>query len=474
MQAARLAPALVTLALTAVLAACTPRTIEGLPKFEARGCPMSYRDLPVTFTCGHLLVPETRGDPDSRVLRLFVSIARAEGGSAPDPVIFADGGPGYAPSDSIPYLFDDSWLEPIETAASMPPLLPPGRDVIFIDPRGTGRSAPNLDCGPDPWINRAGVLAETIWALCVRMARLSGVDFNAYGSAEMAADIADLRTALGLEAFNLWGVSHGTRVAMTVLRDRPDGVRSVVLDSPFFPENPDTEDWPWLVEREVKDIFTWCRRDPACSNEHWDTLRMFEARAREWIKAGAATIGGRTYQLRDLSAYLIFALYDPHRAPHLPYHLKELVEGRDDDLALITDFDSGAADLQAALVTCSEEAPFETAERMREKAGDGIIAQLVMTDYLETNCSGLALASPDPIENQPVESDVPILALAAEIDPGCPVEYARSAARFLPNAQVVELRGRTHAVIQVSSCGRQLMAAFLADPTKPVDSSCAR
>jgi pimeloyl-ACP methyl ester carboxylesterase len=261
---------------------------------------------------------------------------------------------------------------------------------------------------------------------------------------------------------------------MTVLRDHPDGVRSAILDAPFFPENPGTEDWPWLVEREVKDIFVWCRRDPICNNEHPDTLRMFEARVAQWMQAGAARIGGRTYQLPDISAYLLRALYDPHRAAHLPDYLRALVEDRDDDLAAVVDHDGGRAELQSALVVCGEEAPFESVAQMRENAGNGVIAQLVIAEYLEDECSELALAEPDPIENQPVRSDVPILALAAEIDPGCPVEYALSAARFLPNAQVVELRGRTHAVTQVSSCGRQLMAAFLTDPTKPVDSSCAR
>ncbi len=474
MGTGRLARALLALAAVAVLGACTPRGTEGLPRFEAKACPVGYVDLPHDFDCGHLLVAETRGDPDSRVLRLFVAIARADGRLAPDPVIYLEGGPGLAPSDTIAYLFDDTWLHPVEDITVMPPVLPPGRDVIFIDPRGTGRSRPSLDCGPDHLVDDEGLVGQALWAVCLSMNRMAGIDLNAYGSAEMAADIADLRTALGLQQVNLWGVSHGTRVAMTVLRDRPEGIRSAVLDSPFFPENPNTEDWPWLVEREVKEIFAWCQADPACGPVHDDTLRLFEVNSANWRDAGKARIGRRTYELADISQYLISVLYDPLRAGDLPDLLQALNDGDDTDLALLTDLDAHNADLQAALVNCSDETPFDSVARMREKAGGGAIALLVMDAYLEDECSELQLAPPDAIENQPVRSAVPILALAAEIDPGCPVDYARAAARYLPNAQVVELLATTHAVTGVSSCGRRLMAMFLDDPTKPVDTSCQR
>lgn len=474
MGTGRLARALLALAAVAVLAACTPRGSDGLPRFEAGACPAGYVDLPRDFDCGHLLVAETRDDPDSRVLRLSVAIARADGGSAPDPVIYLEGGPGLAPSDSFVFLFDDTWLHQVEDIAAMPPVLPPGRDVIFIDPRGTGRSRPSLDCGPDHLVADKGLVGQAYWAVCLQMNRLAGIDLNAYGSAEMAADIADLRTALDLQQVNLWGVSHGTRVAMTVLRDRPEGIRSAVLDSPFFPENPNTEDWPWLVEREVKEIFAWCRADQACGARHGDTLRRFEISTAKWREAGKARIGHRRYELADISQYLISVLYDPLRAGDLPDLLQALNDGDDTDLALLTDLDMRTADLQAALVNCSDETPFDSVARMHAKAGGGAIALLVMDAYLEDECSELQLAAPDGFENQPVRSAVPILALAAEIDPGCPVDYARAAARYLPNAQVVELLATTHAVTGVSSCGRRLMAMFLDDPTKPVDTSCQR
>ena len=65
---------------------------------------------------------------------------------------------------------------------------------------------------------------------------MPGVDLAAYNSAENAADLADLRTALGIDGWNLYGVSYGSNLAMSELRDHPEGIRSVVLDSCRSPQ----------------------------------------------------------------------------------------------------------------------------------------------------------------------------------------------------------------------------------------------
>ncbi len=51
-----------------------------------------------------------------------------------------------------------------------------------------------------------------------------------YNSAQNAADIEALRQALGYDKINLYGISYGTRLALTALRDFPQGIRSVVID----------------------------------------------------------------------------------------------------------------------------------------------------------------------------------------------------------------------------------------------------
>src|SRR5206468_1836815 len=121
-----------------------------------------------------------------------------------------------------------------------------GRSVIIIDQRGTGRSLPSLAC---PEFSQAqlaalgedGGAASTADAL-VRGARAchdrlvrEGIDLHAYSTTENAADVADLRRALGIHEWNLVGNSYGSRLALTVLRDHPQGVRALGLSGVYPP-----------------------------------------------------------------------------------------------------------------------------------------------------------------------------------------------------------------------------------------------
>ncbi|MDT7653290.1 MAG: hypothetical protein QOI36_4696, partial [Pseudonocardiales bacterium] len=44
-------------------------------------------------------------------------------------------------------------------------------------------------------------------------------DLAAYNTRENVADIADLRVALGIKEWNVYGVSYGTDLAQQLLRD---------------------------------------------------------------------------------------------------------------------------------------------------------------------------------------------------------------------------------------------------------------
>ncbi len=63
-----------------------------------------------------------------------------------------------------------------------------------------------------------------------------GTDLAAYNSLENAADIEALRTALGYDQINLYGVSYGTLLALHALRLYPGALRSVILDGVVPPQ----------------------------------------------------------------------------------------------------------------------------------------------------------------------------------------------------------------------------------------------
>jgi len=71
-----------------------------------------------------------------------------------------------------------------------------------------------------------------------------------------------------------------------------------------------------------------------------------------------------------------------------------------------------------------------------------------------------------------VESNVPTLILAGEMDILCPPAWARDAARTLTNVHVFEIPGFAHSPTFGGQCPASLALQFVADPSKSPDASC--
>ena len=103
-------------------------------------------------------------------------------------------------------------------------------------------------------------------------------------------------------------------------------------------------------------------------------------------------------------------------------------------------------------------------------------------DALMRACPDFALPAPDPIENEPVHSEVPVLIFAGEYDPNTPATFGRLAGETLPNSFYFEFRGFGHVVLSQQAartgppaCAMEVMAAFIDDPLHAPDGSwCGR
>ena len=166
-------------------------------------------------------MPEDRAKPDGRKLAIFVAVLKANTLSPqPDPLLIVAGGPGQAASALAP--FASRLIEVRRT-----------RDVVLVDQRGTGRSAP-LDCAafkPDDDAKDALDVDPLPKArACVEELRGRGIDLAQYTTAAWIADLEAVREALGVPRWNLWGGSYGSRVALEYVRRHPQRVRTAILD----------------------------------------------------------------------------------------------------------------------------------------------------------------------------------------------------------------------------------------------------
>ena len=216
--------------------------------FQVAHCPFVLDTTLVegkNVTCGFLSVPEDRSLLKSPTLHLAVAIFKSSSSKpAPDPVIFLSGGPGDA------LLVNQG---PRYNSGN----LPPNRDLILLDQRGTGYSQPSLRCLDN----------ETLQACHARLVQ-SGINLNAFTTMEDAADVHDLIRALGYQQVNLYGVSFGTRLALTVMRIYPADIRSVVLNSTYPPQANLFTSTPQATERAFDVLFRGCAADRHCNTAY--------------------------------------------------------------------------------------------------------------------------------------------------------------------------------------------------------------
>ena len=235
-------------------------------------------------TCFWLGVPESRNsNSDSEnVIALPVVIIRSKSQNPdPDPIVFLGGGTGF-PSIN-PHSLD------------LAVDLDFNRDLILMDQRGVGLSKPSLLCNnskgnkdddsddndfDDNDDNDDDLRDEKdgdknnediTFLHCNKKIRDKGIDLSSYNTKENAADFAELAEALDIEKVNYYGISYGSRVALELLRNHPDHVRSVILDGILPPHiHPISQTnqglWETLI-RVTKD----CTENTACNQRYSDT-----------------------------------------------------------------------------------------------------------------------------------------------------------------------------------------------------------
>ena len=465
----------------------TTAVAEYEPVFSENPCPDGVPDDP-RVECGTLTVPADRTAPDDGDVRLPVAIIRGAGDDPlPDPIVYFEGGPGFGALDRVGFFLDQDYGG--------------RRDVILFDQRGTGRAEPNLDCTEIPevvWTILGAArdsavevaAAQQAIADCRRRLEGHGVDFDDYDTPATADDAEDLRVALAIERWNLWGGSYGTTVALEVLRRHGDAVRSAVLDSVYPPDVPAAVDRSAGNARRAFDqLIGGCRADQACAARFGDLDEGFNALLREWDADPYEQdiVDQRTGKTRhlvltgsDVVAGIWAAMYDTAVIPLLPSVI-EALRARNDFAKVIVDELSGSgisqlidsAEAMGFSVNCADRAALGGGAPVAEVIEDdpqlaGVIALGAPTQ----DCSAWEVEPVDAGFNEIADSDVPTLVLAGEYDPVTPPVDSERTAEALANATYVLFPGVGHGAVFAADCPEAIFRTFLEDPTADVDASC--
>jgi pimeloyl-ACP methyl ester carboxylesterase len=466
--------------------------------FEQSACPWPLPDGQTQegVRCGFVVVPEDRAKAAPRNVRLAVAVFKATADTGVlDPVVRLQGGPGFSDVKYLGNATVDS-LKPTQDR----------HDIVFFDQRGTGLSEPSLRC-PEVRDNMISSLAENLRAAedaaranaallkCHDRLAAEGVDFGAYNSAASASDVADVMSALGYGDYSIYGISYGTRLALTVMRDHPEHVRSVVLDSALPPQVNGLSEAAKNFERALNTLVAGCQAAAACNAAYPNVAQDFsdlvtklnrepaivEPQDPSTQKTARVVVNGDR-----LAAGTWQALYDTQLIPVLPFAAAQIAKGNMGLLnvlagQIVFSF-ADLSDGMAASVNCHDETPFNTEETVAE-ANRNVRKEIVEASIGVTNnaalkreldlCSAWGAGTADARENEAVSSDIPTLILAGEYDPITPPAWGKLAAQTLSRSFVVEFPATGHGALSGQHpCASTIMAAFREDPSKQPDTSC--
>lgn len=460
--------------------------------FEPGACPRTNPPVKELegATCGFLVVPENRSKSDGRTIRLPVATIHAVAKTAEDPIVYMAGGPG---------------VDPISQETSM--LVQAGvnrdRDLILMGQRGTLYAQPPLLCPEIDMFNARGVglvydaastgqkhVAATR-ACHDRLVR-DGVDLAAYNTTENAADFADLRTALGKSQWNVYGTSYGTDLALTYMRQHPQGIRAVVLDS-VFPPDLAVQSTTWRSVKEARDnIFAACKEQPACAQRYPDLAGTFtrlvsELETRPVTTQAPPSPGAAPVKVvTDGGAFVQWFVGIGALPAVIPDSIDSLAKG---DPAQVAAVRAAGADPSRAGTDgtglfygafCGEWVPYEAQSEILTEGKklfptfpDSVLRQAPQLAFLNEDCDVWNVPRAPAEQRSTKPSEIPTLIVSGTFDARTAPLLGEHAAKSLPRSTVVNIPGVGHVVVPKSQCAQQVFHSFLASPSSP-DTSCVK
>ena len=354
---ARGCPAPGVLLLCALLAGPGAAGAEGTPLQPCR-----LDGLAQAARCGVLKRPLDPARPQGVQIDVHFAVVPALARhKADDPVFFFAGGPGQSAIDLAGLL------------ASRYARLNQRRDLVFVDQRGTGRSAP-LKCADDAeravLQPLAGRTDEALQQARLRACRealqaLPYGDLRFYTTELASADVLAVRQALGVARFNAIGASYGTRAVLDLLRLQPQVLRRAVLDGVAPPDMRLADAAARDNQAALDALFDACAAEPACAGRHPALREQWRALLAALPQPVALPhpVSGRieTVTLRrdTLLALVRAPLYAPLLASALPAAIAEAAEGRWAPLAALAGTLGGGAGAMFTgmhlSVVCSED-----------------------------------------------------------------------------------------------------------------------
>lgn len=438
----------------------------------------------VQLSCGGLEVPLDHARPDGERIALSIVRARLAGQSQRiGSLIYNPGGPGASGLDYLP-----------ATLAMLPEIVLQRFDVVSMDPRGTGGSAP-FNCPKAPQVPPGEVAPDVLTDAGLAAAaqldrqyaegclRVLGDRAPFFSTEATAQDLDLLRAAVGDEKLTYLGMSYGAKLGAEYARRFPGSVRAAVLDGPSEPSETLSESLARQAqgfENTFDEYARGCPSRPECqlgkNPRAFVQSLVARADAEPIPSSSKADMGPATGSdmLRTVRGGLYSTdrwfdldevLYDASKGDaHGIFAMGRVVNWQEED-------DSAPSDPTDAnyVINCNDSVVGPSDDQVRETARQLALAAPLFGKDTAANllvCAGWqphrsVLAPPAaPTPN-------PVLVIGTVHDPATPYVGAVALTRAMGNAMLLTWEGTNHTALTFSSCIANHAARYLIELSLP-------
>lgn len=420
---------------------------------------------------GRLRVLENRTRAESRSIEIAFVRFRHPENSDQAPIVYLPGGPGQPVIQDIDHF-----------ALAYQAFLDIGGqgDMLVVEQRGVGASRPRLNCpGVLSRPNDGPLSSEDMAASHVRYVntclahwRSRDVDFAGYNVAEMAADVDELRAALGYDKLKLFGESFGTHHALAMIALFGERIERAALTAVIGPD--DMFELPAGVDAQLARLSALSRQDPFLAGEEDDLAALMTKALTtlEWpMTASPPTAGSSGIEVGsyDLALATVTMLRQTTFLRQLPALYRRIIDG---DAGWLAQWSAAVrrgqqSDLASLLITCASGASPKRRDLITEQAAASPLGDAV--DLLSADaCTPLDDLGLEQVTPPRVAAEMPVLMVSAELDPRAPASNAEALLGGLPNASHVVFEGVSHDFGDGRDALLELIYHFLAHgETKP-------
>jgi pimeloyl-ACP methyl ester carboxylesterase len=425
----------------------------------------------VSAQCGTLEVAENPQAPAGRKIRLNVAVVKAQSSDpAADPVFLLAGGPGQAATQAYTPLIGS--LANIRFK----------HDLVLIDQRGTGQSNP-LACEQSPKpgepIGRETSPAQVAADYRACLAQWDA-DTRFYTTAYFVNDLEAARLALGYGQIDLLGISYGTRAALAYLKAYPANVRAFVIDGVVPPAWVLGQTVNQDADRTMQMLLARCQAQPGCAAAFPDLAGDLDRLLRRLQQHSEtltipAPLTGKDLQV-ELSDHVAAAMlrtisYSSDYSALVPVLIHTAANGDLRPLAAQYALADGRESTVFGglyyAVTCSEDTPF-----VLDLPPSSALYSFNILETQRAVCAEFPSVPQPEAERTFPTLNTPGLIISGEADPVTPPANGDAAARLLPNAKHIILKGMGHSNV-IEGCLPNLVRQLFEEGTSAkIDPEC--